>query len=103
MSSLSSLGAWVTVLQQFSILAAQPPQASPGLVLGAGPAWVLSTPVVLKTMGLAGGLGCKPETQSREGDKAEGVQRSIPGSDPHWLSVTLSKLLNPSGLQHPYL
>lgn len=54
-------------------------------------------------MGLAGGLGCKPETKSREGDKPEGVQGSIPGSDPHWLSMTLSKLLNPSGLQDPYL
>lgn len=75
----------------------------PGLALGAGPVWVLSTPVVLKTMGLVGGLGCKPETKCREGDKAEEVQGSIPGSDPHRLSVTLSKLLNPFGLQHPYL
>lgn len=46
-----------------------PPPASPSLALGAGRAWVLSSPVVLKTEG--------PETKSREEEMGREVQCSV--------------------------
>lgn len=45
------------------------PPASPSLALGTGRAWVLSSPVVLKTEG--------PETKSREEEMSREVQCSV--------------------------
>lgn len=58
--------------------------------------------MVLKTVGLEGGLGCKPETKSREGEM-EQARFKAQSLAPHWLSVALSKLLNPPGPQHSHL